>query len=593
MALINTLRNKGGKIVIGLIGFSIVAFIGADLLGPNSRLFGASTDVGEIAGQTISYQDFLAKQEEMTYNFQMNQGRSPSGAEQDYIRNQTWDALIGQYAFETQFKLLGLRVSKEEIVDMVQGDNISPQIRQAFTNPETGAFEKENVIAFLQRLSEQTPQQRASWYNFENSLAPSRQRVKYNNLILKTNYATEGEAKFVYASENNNAEVNYIYVPFYSIEDSAVSVTDAELKAYLSKHEDEFKAEASRAIQYVVIDVVPSATDSAVVKEDIMKLVEGFETAESDSLYALVNSDMPGAYRTYTAADQLPAPVQGADTGVVVGPLVENGSYVLYKVTSASEEGPYKVAKVALELYVSDDTRNSYYRDAEKFAFDTESSSDFEANATAAGLRTKSANKLGANDQRLPGLNEARNIVYWAYNKASIGDVSDVFEIENQYVIATLVSEQEEGSANLASVKNEVRKKVIDEKKAEIITQKLNGIEGAALANKIIQYDGNNAKYYSMSNLKLSSNSLTSVGLAPKAIGVAFSMEPGEVSEPFAIDNGVIQLELINKIDAPEVSNYENYRNQATTKRQARLAYSIDQAVRELADIKDERYKFF
>ncbi|MBU2915505.1 peptidylprolyl isomerase [Reichenbachiella agariperforans] len=699
MALINTLRNKGGKIIVGLIGFSIVAFVGADLLGPNSRIFGGSNDIGEIAGQSISYQDFLDKQEEMTYNFQLNQGRSPSASEQEYIRNQTWDALISKYAFENQFQALGLKISKEEIVDMVQGDNISPQIRQAFTNPETGQFEKENVIAFLQSLNEQTPQQRASWYNFENSLAPTRQRTKYNNLILKTNYATEAEAKYEYTNANNTAEVNYIYVPFSSVEDSLVSVSESELKAYLSDHEDEYKRDASKAINYVVIDVVPSAADTLEVKTQIDKLATELANAENDSLFATVNSDSNDPYNSY-AADKLPSAVQDAVVGDVVGPVIESGSYVVYKVSgkeageeysarashilfkadgdtdaakataksearkvlkqikngadfaemarehgtdgTASKGGdlgwfgegrmvaPFqeavfnakktgllsdvietqfgyhiidvtalktneklKVAKVALELFVSDDTRNEYYRNAESFAFDTNSSSDFKENARAAGMSVKSAGKLGANDKRLPGLAEARTIVYWAYNKASVGDVSDVFEIDNQYVVATLESEQEEGVANLSSVRNEVTKKVTDAKKAKVITDKLNSIDEPVLANRIIAYDGNNVKYYSMDDLKLSSNSLKSVGLAPKAVGVAFSLEPGEVTAPFAVENGVVQLELINKHEAPEISDYEVYRNQAASKQQSRLSYNIDQAVRELADIKDERYKFF
>ncbi|MCV9388157.1 peptidylprolyl isomerase [Reichenbachiella ulvae] len=690
MALINTLRNKGGKIVVGLIGFSIVAFIGADLLGPNSRLFGGAANIGEIAGQTISYQDFLDKQEEMTYNFQMNQGRSPSASEQEFIRNQTWDALISEYAFEAQYNQLGLDISAEEIVDMVQGDNISPQIRQAFTNPETGVFEKERVIEYLRTLPEQAPQQRAAWYNFENSLAPTRQRTKYNNLIIKTNYATEAEAKFEYKSSNNTAEVNYIYVPYFSVSDTAIEVSDADLKAYFAAHKDEYKGEASKSLKFVVIDVVPSATDTAVVKEEIQELVSQFAAAEDDSLFASINSDATDAFKAYSA-DQLPSAVQDAAIGDVVGPLVENGSFVLYKLSAltegddftarashilfkledkeeankvlrqikngadfaemarlhgtdgtaskggdlgwfgsgrmvpefekavfdATKEGllpnlvetqfgyhiidvtgvktneEYKVAKVARELYVGDETRNAFYRDAEKFAFDTESSSEFQANAEAAGLAVKSASNLGPNAKRIPGINEARNIVYWAYNKASVGDVSEVFEIEDQYVVATLVSEQEEGEATLASVEVEVRKQVENEKKAAIITEKLNSIEEENLATKLISYDGNGAKYYSMTDLKMSSNSLKSVGLAPKAVGLAFAMEPGEITEPFAIDNGVIQMELVNKAEAPEVSDYEVYRNQVTSKKQSRLAYSIDEAVRELAEIEDERYKFF
>ncbi|MGL1887178.1 MAG: SurA N-terminal domain-containing protein [Reichenbachiella sp.] len=597
MALINTLRNKGGKVVVFLIGFSIVAFVGSDLFGPNSTILGNKVNVGEIAGVTISYQDFIDKQDEMTYNFQANQGRSPSSAEQQYIRNQTWDALVDDFAYQQQFQTLGLSVSSEELVDMVQGDNISPQIRQAFTDPQTGQFSKENVVAFLQNLSTQTPQQRASWYNFEQGLGPNRMRAKYNGLIFKSNYATKAEAKYTYNNANNTAEVNYIYIPFESVTDTTVKVSDAESKAYLASHKEDFEVEESKVIKYLSFDVVPSAADSALVLEEITSIASEFAVAENDSLFAVINSEGKTPIVSYQA-DALPSPLQGEDVvievGTMAGPLIEDGNYVLYKVAMVGDSS-YKVAKVALEIYVSDDTRNEVYRVAEQFVMSSTDLETFTANASENKLKVKTANKVGKNDRSLPSVTEARNIVFWAYNEAEVGDVSEVFEIDNQYVIASVASASESGTASLLSVRNEVEKGVKNEKKAIIIIEKLKTTEGDILVNKVVNYDGNVAKYYSMSDLKLSSNTLTGVvGLAPEAVGVAFSMEPGETTEPFAIDNGVLLLQLVNKYDAPEVSDYEVYRSQVSNQRQSAMYYNgIDQAVRKLAEIKDDRYKFF
>ncbi|MDP4679574.1 MAG: hypothetical protein NWS46_04320 [Cyclobacteriaceae bacterium] len=96
-----------------------------------------------------------------------------------------------------------------------------------------------------------------------------------------------------------------------------------------------------------------------------------------------------------------------------------------------------------------------------------------------------------------------------------------------------------------------------------------------------------------MNGLKLNSNSLNSVGLAPEAVGVAFSMENGEKTKPFALDNGVIVIELVNRVEPAEISDYVPYQGQIEQKRQAGMPLAIDETVKELAKIQDERYRFF
>jgi len=702
MALINTLRNKMGKVVVGLIAFSIAAFVGADLIGPNSAILGGSnTDIGEIAGQTVTYQDFLAKQEEMTYNFQLQSRRNPSSAELVSIRNQTWDALIAEIAFEKQFEKLGIAISEDEIIDMVQGDNISQEIKQAFTDPSTGEFSKENVIQFLQSLNDQTPQQRASWYNFESQLAPARLRLKFDGLILNTTYITEEEGQYEYANSAATAEIKYLYVPYFSFNDSTVKATDKELNTYLSENEDQYQREESKSLKYISIKVVPSATDTALVKEEIERLKDQLSSTGNDSTFAVVNSDGTSPFSSFNM-DQVPAALQTedgmVDEGTVVGPTLENGKYVLYKLSSVSEgdtysakanhillkwddesdaskaatkkearailrdlkngadfaekarlhgtdgtansggdlgwfaEGrmvdafenavfdatrvgllrdvvetqfgyhiievtalktnlAYKVAKVELELYVSDDTRNSFYREAESFALESNDLEAFEANAQAAEYEIKTAGKVGKNDRRITGLSDARAVVSWLYNKGEVGTLSNVFEINDSYVLAVMTGEQEKGAADLEGVRYEVKKKVEDAKKAELIKAQLSALSGSL--EDIADAYGEGAKVYNMPALKLSSNSLTSVGLAPEAVGVAFSMENGETTAPFEVPNGVIILEMINKTAPAELADIQTYADQLFRNRNPREAYNVDRTVKELADIKDDRYKFF
>ena len=700
MALINTLRNKMGKVVVGVIAFSIVAFIAGDLLGPNSAILGgANTDVGEIAGVTISRDDYIKKIDEISFNFSQRNRRNPSSNELVGIRNFAWDGLIADIAYQNQFDELGIAVTDDELVEMVQGDLISPLVAQQFTNPQTGQFDKSQIMQFLQ--SARTPQQRAAWEQFEQDLIPARTRMKYENLLLKTNYATEAEAKSEYNNTAASADIQYLYVPYYSMSDSAISVTDSELEDYLEDHSDAYQKEETRSVKYVTFSVVPSASDTAQVRKDIEGLKDGFAASENDSIYALVNSDGSLPFVTYRA-DNIPESLfeEGVlvESGTVVGPELDNGKYVIYKLASVSEglqysakashilikaeddtnaskaaakakargllkdlkngadfaelarihgtdntatrggdlgwfnEGQmvqpfqeavfaaskkgllkdvvetdfgyhiidvtelktnvqYKVGKIELELYVSDKTRNKYYRDAEEFSIVSGNLADFEKNSIEKGLEVKTSEGIGVNDRRLGALNEARGIVSWLYNTASVGDVSEIYEIDNTYALVAMTSKQSKGLADLNSVRNEIERKVKDQKKSAVIIEKLGSMDGEL--QSIADSYGSDAKIYTMNGLKLSSNSLNSVGIAPEAVGVVFSMENGEKTQAFGLDNGVIIIELVNRIEPAEIADYVPYQGQIEQKRQAGIPLAIDATIKELAKIKDERYRFF
>ena len=107
MALINTLRKRMGKIVVAFVAFSMFAFILTNLFNPIQFLFGGNDrNIAEIAGKDISYEEFQAKVDELSYVFAVNNGREPQANEQKTIREQAWNALILDNAYYPQFAAL-------------------------------------------------------------------------------------------------------------------------------------------------------------------------------------------------------------------------------------------------------------------------------------------------------------------------------------------------------------------------------------------------------------------------------------------------------------------------------------------------------
>ena len=149
MALINTLRNKMGKVIVGSVAFAILSFVLADLLGPNSFFFGQGDNtVGEIGGEKISLEQYQLQVDQFASNYAANFGRNPTEREMITLRSQAWEIMIVDQVFAKEYKEVGVSVGEEELVDLVQGKNISPEISGApiFASQETGLFDR-NILA--------------------------------------------------------------------------------------------------------------------------------------------------------------------------------------------------------------------------------------------------------------------------------------------------------------------------------------------------------------------------------------------------------------------------------------------------------------
>lgn len=716
MALINTLRKRMGKIVVGVVAFSMFAFILTDFLQSNSSLLGGSDrTIAEIGGTKISYERFQEEVDRLSNVFALNNGRGPRSEEQDAIRDQAWNSLILKYAYEPQIERLGIQVTDAELKDMVQGNNIDDQIKQFFSDPNSGQFDKQRVIEFLRNMSNADRQQQASWISFENTLRPNRKVRKYENLIEKTAYVTEAEAKNKHAQQETSMSVDYFYVPFFSVPDSAFQVSQSEMEDYLSNNEDQYQREESRSISYVVLPIQPSSDDTLFVQEEMSKVIEGLKASDNDSLFALRNSERQDAYRIIADPSELPEGLEGASVGTITEPVVEDGSYVVYKLSEVSKgeeafvkarhilikaEGSsdeakaeaekkakdlirqlkrgadfnelaaansqdqsnarnggdlgwfgenggfvqpfkdaafahkgtgviptpvetsfgyhviridepktyqvYKVAVIEKELFESDATLNEAYRQADLLAANSKGAEGLTSNAKEAGLEVKTARSIAKNDSRVGVLQDARRIVLWLYNDAEVGDVSEVFELDKNYVVAVVTGEQNEGLADLSQVKNEVRTKVLNKKKADLIKKKMSELAGDDFDAMKEAY-GKDARTGN-ADLSLGSNSFPNVGFAPEAVGVSFSLEEGEQTKPFETPNGLLIIKATAKAELADLDDYSLYMTQIANERKTRktvianfplsfaplfVSQKIDNAVKEFSDIDDQRYKFF
>ena len=697
MAIISTLRDKGGKFLVFVVGFSIAAFVLGDILGPNSSLIGQNRNiVGSIKGEEIELVRFNAVYEELTYNFSLNNGRSPTQQEVSELRDQAWERLINDISYVEEFNKIGLTVTDKESVDMVQGNNIHPMIIQAFSDPSTGSFNKDNVIGYLQNLSNQPANQQQAWFSFESNLKPMRLRTKYDNLIAQSTYYNSLDAEAEYFNTSSQIDLAYFYIPFFAVSDTLFDVSTNEMRSYLNKNKSDYNQDETRSIDYAFFSVQPSAEDSTFFENEINDIRSNLMSSNiiDDSTYAVINSDSFNPYIKYNP-DELPTDLVGEDVGFVTEPTYENGSMSIKKLSkidqdaqekarakhillrfddsnkstvrteanrilnllrsgsdfeetartysqdgSASNGGDlgwftdgmmvkpfqdavfsrrrsglipriietdfgfhiinvtypktrtsYFVANISKDILPSDNTRNNIYRSAELFKLDIKSTEDvFSDYLKENNIIGGNISDIDKNSTEVGTIPNARNVILWSYSDDRyVGEVSDVLETDEGYIVAQINEMKDEGTKKLDEVENSIKRRIIDEKKYEYLKEIL--VDYSSLQD--LKDNSGLGDIYRSSGISMSENSLSNVGFSPESIGTAFSMQEGELTRPFKIDGGVIVLGLESKVLADTLSNYDDYRNTLIQTNRFNAPLKIDDAIKHFSDIEDDRYKFF
>lgn len=399
MALIGTLRNKMTKWVVGFVAVAISAFILNDLFGNGPRsVFGNENTVGKIGGTTITLEEYQAAVQERENNYILNFGRQPGERERPLLQQQAWDLLISQKAIKPEFEKVGVKVTSDEVWDMIQGKNIDENVKSSFLD-SAGNFDRRRLIEYINQFNAPAPldpqalagwqEAKYRWSTFQRDLGLGRERIKYENLLVKTNYVTEAEAERDYHTQNDVAEVRYLYVPFFVISDSTVS--DGDLRDYYNRNKGKYKAEQTRNLSYVSFPIAASAADSAQIKQDLEKLAADFKTVTEDSVFAASNTEGSEPFTKYTTST-LPTFLSDQKdkltAGTVIGPFLDGGSYKVVKVVRFGKDtvGNAKASHILIRWDDESDAAKKVAKEkAKKILGEIKAGADFAAKAREFG----------------------------------------------------------------------------------------------------------------------------------------------------------------------------------------------------------------
>lgn len=334
MSIIQTIRERGAVIVIAIIALSLIGFILMDSRSGTGKLFGGgnTTTLGSVNGDNIELANFNDKVKDMEQQY----GNS-GAAQMDQIRQSTWDQMVAEKIVTQQFSDLGLSFTPKEMSSIMFGDDAPQQLKQAFTNKETGQYDIQQAQQWWEQTKRTKNDDQRKAINSQ-VIEPMRLNslyTKYTSLISASVYIPGWLAKQQEAEKNNFATISYVSVPYTVISDSTVKVTDDDIENYLDKNKAKYKQEPGRMVSYVSFSATASSKDSEAIKQSLQELKPSFMADSNASAFLGRNSSAINYTDGYTPKSKLSAPVKDSiismPDGEVFGPYLDNTNYILAK----------------------------------------------------------------------------------------------------------------------------------------------------------------------------------------------------------------------------------------------------------------------
>lgn len=307
MAVLQKIRVKFGVVISVIIALALLSFIiDPSTLETALNSMSSKYDVGRIAGKSVSYNDYAADVETYTTINEMMTGTSVQNEQtQQQIRNAAWQALLDKYMFVKNAKAAGISVGEAEILDLTSGERVSPMISQnpAFCD-ENGVFSKEALVAFVQNIdADESGRLRTYWNYLQNTIYTQQYYAKYGSLFSNGSYLNQLMLDKDVAENNTTTDVDYVPVYFSFTPDSTITVTSSEIRDYYKSHKENYKQNASRDAEYVVFEVVPSASDISATGDEIAEVYDEFTSTENMKAFLVKNSETPLSSYWYKAGE--------------------------------------------------------------------------------------------------------------------------------------------------------------------------------------------------------------------------------------------------------------------------------------------------
>tara|TARA_R110001592_G_scaffold338351_1_gene625368 strand:- start:3588 stop:5678 length:2091 start_codon:yes stop_codon:yes gene_type:complete len=331
MAVLSKIRERSMFLII-IIGLALFAFV----LDPSTLgdFFTSSkvNEIGEINGESISREEFVQELED----YKQQAGGQVSEMQ---AAKTVWDNILRKKIYKNQLTQAGITIGEADVwKELVNAPFVqnNPQYQT-----ESGLFDESKFKQFLATEKENKTAMWSQWSSYMNQIRDNAETNTYNNLVTAGLGASLKEGELEYLLDNTKLNAQFVYVPYTSVPDSLVKIKKSEVQSYIKSHKNDFKVEATRDISYVQFNIIATAADEEVIKNNVVALIEDFKQSTNESAFLAENASDTSINENFQFKNlvnkETSAEIFEANKGDVVGPYKDKEFFKISKITEISQ----------------------------------------------------------------------------------------------------------------------------------------------------------------------------------------------------------------------------------------------------------------
>jgi peptidyl-prolyl cis-trans isomerase D len=566
----------------------VVLFVGGFLLAQTSGLLGRAPVTTTTAVASVNGEDILATTwYQATQNLEQEEtqrsNQSISLDERQRLMDQAFDQLVSDALLRQEYRRRGITVTDDEILQAARFSP-PPQLMQAPDLQTEGQFDPAKYQRFL---ASPLAKQNGLLFQLEQYYRTEIPKEKLFDQVAGDVYLSDEQLWRRFQDTHDSAEVSFVAFAPERIPDSAVRVSDDEVRAYYDTHKKLFDRPGTAKVSIIIIPRAVTAADSAAVRAHALALrariiggekFEDVARAESADSVSAANGGSLGKGAKGRFVAPFEAAAAALKTGEISQPVLTQFGYHLIKV-DARKGDTTTISHILLRIQQSDSAAARTDRRADslaRLAASTDQPAKFDEAARILQIpviKTSviESNAATVNGQFIPSVGP------WAFQGAKPGETSELFDAEDGYYLARLDSLTPGGTQSLDQAKQDIRTYLLRQKKIDALLPQARNFAKVAAASSLESAS-------KLMNMQVVSTKpftrvtgVPELAQAPEAVGAAFTLPLHTVSEPIRSTGEVV----VERVDNRMPANRAAFNTQKETLRSQALQQLRQQRVRE------------
>jgi peptidyl-prolyl cis-trans isomerase D len=583
----------------------IIAFVGGFLLVDSSGLLGrapvtTNTVVATVNGEDILYTTWENAVSNLDQQESQRLGRGLTLDERRELEQRAFDELVNEILLRQEYERRGISVTDEEIRDAAR-QSPPPGVEQ---NPEFQTEGRFDIEKYQRFLASPIARQQGLLIGLESYYRSEIPKQKLFDQISSDVWVSDARLWQIYQDRNDSASVSFVAFRPEAAGGSAPAVSDAEISAFYNANPKLFERPGRAVVSLLAVERAVTGADSAAAR------------ARIDALRAEIVGGASFADVAVRESEDSVSGAQGGELGRGVRgrfvPAFEDAAYSLREgELSQPVLSPFgwhliqvdrkradtlDLRHILITIQQSDSSSAATDRQADRLAAVASGATDpaaFDSAAAELGLPMSSVvviedEPLSFAGRYVPGVSA------WAFSGVTVGESSDLQDAPEAYYIARLDSMRAGGAAPLADVKDDIRRRLEREARIKALVPTAQQLAAAARSSSLADAASAASRTVEQAGPFTRSALVPGLGQFTEAVGAAFGLPVGGISEPIVTNDGVfvLRLDALTPADSADFALLKDvFRMQTVQGLKSERVQQYLAGLRDAATIKDDRKK--